>query len=235
MACRSRVYRVITVSILSSLSLTACGGAPEPKAPAALTAQGSSAAEAELRRQAKAMQKTILEGALAGGAAGAGIGFTFGGSDDSTSTGFKIGVGAGAAAGTYVAFVQRKYIRRERRLRQVKEDLDRNYAEMQTALLVMQQVAAIQKAELAALQARAVAGEAQGEDFVREVAEARDNLLQMQLAIDGATSRQEEFTEARSLTVKRGEAASPIDGDLALLSARIEEMRAVASDLAASL
>ena len=224
--------RLLLAGLVCAMGLLACTETPAPSASAA---PAQSQAEADLRKQARAMTKTILEGALAGGAIGGGISIGLGGDSNDTSTGISIGLGVGATAGTYVAFVQRKYIRRERRLRQIKADLDRNAAEMQTTLIVMNHVLAAQKAELAALRARRVSGQASGEEVARETGEAQANLEQMQIVINGATARQKEFAEARGLTIARRETASPIDGDLAQLAQRIEQMKQVANDLATDL
>lgn len=234
MADRSHTTRINAGLVAVSLALSACGDSTQTTAPAAPPAAGTTQAEADLAAQAAAMQKTILQGAVAGGVTGGAIGFGLGGSDD-VGTGISIGLGAGALAGTYVAFVQRNYAGRESRLRQIQKDLDRNASEMQTTLNVMNQVLAAQKAELDALNASVAAGTADQAQIAKELAEANGNLAQMELAIDGATKRQAEFTEARDLTIARGQTASPIDADLAALSNQITQMRGIASDLASSL
>jgi len=216
-----------------SLTLTACGDTSQTPAPTAGSG-GTTQAKADLANQAAAMQKTILQGAVAGGVTGGAIGFGLGGSDDA-GTGFSIGLGAGALAGTYVAFLQRNYAGREARLRQIKKDLDRNASEMQTTINVMNQVLAAQKADLDALNAQIASGTVDQTALQRELVEANGNLTQMELAIDGATKRQAEFNEARNLTISRGQTASPIDDDLAALSNQISQMRGIAGDLASAL
>lgn len=233
MASRSHTTRISAVLLAVSLTLSGCGDTSTSTAPVTGTG-GATQVEADLAKQAAAMQKTILQGAVAGGVTGGAIGFGLGGSDD-VSTGISIGVGAGTLAGTYVAFVQRNYAGREARLRQIKKDLDRNASEMQTTINVMNQVLAAQKAELDALNAQVASGTVDQATLQRELTEANGNLTQMELAIDGATKRQAEFTEARNLTIARGQTASPIDGDLAALSNQISQMRGIAGDLASSL
>lgn len=229
MAGRSHSTRLIIALLATSLALAGCGGSDQSATP-----EVSNQPEADLAKQAAALQKTVLQGAIAGGVTGGAIGFGLGGSDD-TGSGISIGLGAGTLAGSYVAYVQRSYAGRETRLRQIKKDLDSNAAEMQTTLNVMNQVLAAQKAELDALNARAAAGTVDQAELQRELTEANGNLAQMELAIDGATKRQAEFNEARSLTIARGQTASPIDGDLANLSNQISQMRGIAGDLASSL
>ncbi len=233
MASRSHTTRISVVLLAVSLTLSACGDTSTTTAPVT-GAGGATQAEADLAKQAAAMQKTILQGAIAGGVTGGAIGFGLGGSDDA-GTGISIGLGAGALAGTYVAFVQRNYAGRESRLRQIKKDLDRNASEMQTTIDVMNQVLAAQKAELDALNAQVASGTVDQATLQRELTEANGNLAQMELAIDGATKRQAEFAEARNLTIARGQTASPIDGDLAALSNQVSQMRSIAGDLASSI
>ncbi|MFL4470165.1 hypothetical protein ACERZ8_09885 [Tateyamaria armeniaca] len=216
------------------MALTACDTGTTVETPSASLVQGDKPEEQELRRASQAMQKTILQGVAAGGAAGGLLDLTFGG-DDSIGAGIAIGAGAGAAAGTYVAFVQRKYTRRARRLKQIQTDLDRNAQEMEATLAAMNAALQVQKQDLAAIKLRAAQGTATPEDLARETAEANSNLSQMRLAIDGATKRQAEFTETRDLTKRRQEEVAPIDPELAAMANRIAEMRAVANDLATSL
>ena len=232
MAGRSHFSRITGALLIAGMVLAACESGTTTQQVSASVVQGDTPQEQELRRAAKAMQKTILEGAAAGGAAGGLVGLTLGGSDN---IGAGITIGAGAAAGTYVAFVQRKFTRRARRLKQVQTDLDRHAREMQATLAAMNAALAVQKQDLAAVRLKAAQGAATPADLARETAEANSNLSQMMLAIDGATKRQEEFNAARDLTKRSNDEVAPIDPQLAAMSNRIAEMKAVANDLAESL
>ena len=234
MAGRSHFSRITAALLVGSLTLSACESTGTVETTTANLIQGNSAEEQELRRASKAMQKTVLEGIAAGGAAGGLLDLTFGG-DDNIGVGIAIGAGAGAAAGTYVAFVQRKYTRRARRLKQVQTDLDRNAMEMEATLAAMNAALRVQKQDLAAVRRKAAQGGATPEELAREAAEAKSNLSQMMLAIDGATKRQAEFTATRDLTKRRQDEVAPIDPELAAMAKRIAEMKAVANDLATSL
>lgn len=234
MAGRSHFSRITGALLIAGMVLAACESGTTTQQVSASVVQGDTPQEQELRRAAKAMQKTILEGAAAGGAAGGLVGLTLGGSDN-IGAGITIGAGAGAAAGTYVAFVQRKFTRRARRLKQVQTDLDRHAQEMQATLAAMNAALAVQKQDLAAVRLKAAQGAATPADLARETAEANSNLSQMMLAIDGATKRQEEFNAARDLTKRSNDEVAPIDPQLAAMSNRIAEMKAVANDLAESL
>lgn len=227
MACRFPAARLTAAGLLA-ISLAACqtGEAPQSASRAA--------ADPELTRQADAMQKTILEGALAGAATGGGIQILAGGDNDSVASGVSLGAFLGAAAGTYVALIQRSYATKERRLRAIKTDLDRNSAEIEATIAVMRNVLAVQEAELNAIRARAASGQADSAAVSAELAEAQANLAEMERAIDGATSRQSEFASARGLVPAPG-GRSRIDPELAALSNQISEMRAIAGDLAQSL
>lgn len=235
MARRSHFTRIAGALSVFAIVLAACGETTSTQTAVPALIEGNSAEERELRRASKAMQKTILEGAAAGASAGGLIGLTIGGDGDSFGSGITIGAGAGAAAGTYVAFVQRKFTRRARRLSQVQTDLDRHAQEMQATLAAMNAALRVQQQDLAAVRLAAAAGTATAQDLARETAEANSNLAQMQLAIDGATKRQAEFTEVRDLTKRRNDDVAPIDPELLAMSNRIAEMKAVASDLAGSL
>ncbi|MEO9516488.1 MAG: hypothetical protein ABJH45_09340 [Paracoccaceae bacterium] len=234
MARRLNFSRITAALLIGSMALAACDSGTTTQTTTASIAQGDSEAERELRRASQAMQKTILEGAAAGGAAGGLIGLSIGDSGDA-GTGITIGAGAGAAAGTYVAFVQRKFVRRARRLKQVQTDLDRNAQEMEATLAAMNAALQVQKQDLAAVRLKVAQGIGTPEELARETAEANSNLSQMQFAIDGATKRQAEFVETRDLTKRRDDAVAPIDPELLAMSNRIAEMKAVASDLAQSL
>ena len=234
MARRFNLTRITAAVLVGSMALAACDSGTTTQTTTASIAQGDSEAERELRRVSKAMQKTILEGAAAGGAAGGLIGLSIGDSGDA-GTGITIGAGAGAAAGTYVAFVQRKFVRRARRLKQVQTDLDRNAKEMEATLAAMNAALQVQKQDLAAVRQKAAQGTGTPEELARETAEANNNLSQMQLAINGATKRQAEFVETRDLTKRRDDTVAPIDPELLAMSNRIAEMKAVASDLAQSI
>ncbi len=223
---------------LMALGLAGCG-APAPvvndpiPATANVTPASAARAEAALRRQAAALQRTILEGAIVGAAVGGGLGLVFG-DDDDARRGLQLGLLAGATAGTYVAFVQRRYLTRGQRLKQIKADLDRNAAEMRTTIQVMRDVLALQRQELADVKARLAAGTASNADLQAELAQARANLGEMQKAIAGATARQSELGATRGLTrIRNG--ASPIDADLATLAAQIDAMKQIANDLSSQL
>lgn len=233
MAYRPHFGKLITIAVVSGLTLTACG--PTSTQDATRTEAEQVDYEALLRQQAEIMQKTILEGAVAGGFAGGGLGRLLGGDDKDVQRGIRLGAAAGAAAGTYVAHIQRKYFLRSKRLEAIKEDLDKNAIEMQTTINVMQGVLAVQRDELNALRARAAAGEAVDDALAAEVEQANANLAEMEKAIEGAVGRQGEFGEARGLTLARNDTVSDIDPDLAALAAQIDTMKLIAQDLSASL
>lgn len=235
MARRSSLTRIAGALSIFGILLAACDETTTTTQSAVPTlVEGDSAEERELRRASKAMQRTILEGAAAGAGAGGLLSLTLGDSDDFGS-GITIGAGAGAAAGTYVAFVQRKFTRRARRLKQVQTDLDRHAQEMQSTLAAMNAALQVQQRELADVRLRAAQGTATPQELALETAEANSNLSQMQLAIDGATKRQAEFTEVRDLTKRRSADTAPIDPELQAMATRIAEMKAVANDLASAL
>ena len=219
------------VAAFSIVFLSACGGGGDIEVRSPATADQSGLADRRLVSEANAMQKTILQGALAGAATGAGLSLAL--DDDSIPIGSLVGLAAGASAGTYVAFIQRKYSRQEKQLDAIKDDLDRNAAEMRTTISVMQGVLATQKLELAQAKAEAASGRISSAQLQQEVDSAQANLSEMERAISGATARQAEFGSVRGL-VPAG-SGSAIDPELADLSQQIATMRSIADDLATSL
>lgn len=231
MARRFSARRLGGAAVAALIVLSGCVGSPERSATAPAAA-AATAADPELVSVAEAMQKTVLEGAVAGAALGGTI--TLGGSRQSRSRGISIGAGLGATAGSYVALMQRRYILRERRLNAIRDDLNENSAEIAATIAVMRRVLAQQEFELATARASVAAGTLPESAVAEEVAQASANLAQMQRAVDGAAGRQAEFAEARGL-VATGSGGSAIDPELAALSSQIAEMRAIAGDLAADL
>ena len=123
------------------VALTACGGSDTQEATRALDP------EIALRDNTAALQKTVLEGAIAGAGSGAPIGFILGGSDGA-KRGAQAGSLIGATAGSYVAFVQRRFILKESRLNRVLEDLQNNNRLLTATVASMQAVVAKSSAEV---------------------------------------------------------------------------------------
>lgn len=234
MVSRFALTQLAAALVIAGVTLSACGGTESVSKTAPPAVKGDSAEERELRRTTAAMQKTIWQGAAAGAGAGALLDLAIGGDDD-VGFGTVVGLGAGAAAGTYVAHVQSNFARRSQRLKEVQKDLDRNAEEMTATINAMNAVLRVQKQELAAIKLQTEQGTADPKALAQETAEANGNLSQMNLAIDGATKRQQDFIQARDLTKRTRQDASPIDPDLAILASRIEEMKAIANDLATTL
>jgi uncharacterized membrane protein len=175
--------------------------------------------EAELSREAQALQRTILEGAATGAVAGAGGAYVFGGRGNMPA-GVFIGIPVGVASGTYVGYLQQNYASSEARLERLRADIAVTMAETDAALRTMRAIVAQDRWQLAAggadPAARATAGR---------------TLNDMALAIDGAEHRLEEFNSTRALRLVPGEATGA-DAQVADLSRRIAEMRTIASTLA---
>lgn len=209
--------RPLVLIIVTSMALLACGGREDPAATRAIDP------EEALRSNTAALAKTVLEGAIAGAGGGGGIGFALGGREGA-KRGSQAGSLVGLTAGSYVAFIQRRYLLRESRLREVLEDLEENNALLTRTLASMQAVVAKSRAELAA----AKAGDA--ETLARETAETRANLAQMQTAIARAEARQSEFQPVRALNLSGRDGQTP-DPHLQLLANRITQMKTVAEDL----
>ncbi len=213
--------RLVALTLVAALA--ACGaGGPKPPAP---TPAGASPAERDLGRRATALQRTLVEGALAGAVAGAAGVKVFGGK--SARPGIYIGIPVGIAAGGYVAWVQDHYASKEAQLQKVKADIDATNAEVAAAIATMRAVLALQETELAEVRASSRGSAA----LSAELRDAETNLGNMRRAIDGAEKRQEEFQSTRSLGLVEGELTG-IDPQIAELSRRIAAMREIADTLA---
>lgn len=206
-------------AVMALVALTACA-IPGDDGP-----QGTPGADPSLVSQADIMSRTILEAAMIGGLAG-GLGTVTLGDPDRIGIGISVGTTVGVVSGTYVGFLQTTYARQEEYLARVQQDLDRNSAEIAATISVMRNVLAVQQADLAALRAGAAAGTVTEAQVATEVAAAQANLTEMSRAIDGAQTRQAELASARPL------AGPAIDSDLTALARQIQEMSAIAEDLA---
>jgi len=228
--------KTLTVAVMvSTMSLSGCAvgvgnvGASDVNS----AAQGASQSEVELRERAAAMQRTVVEAIAIGGLAGAALNFTVGGRRGGNlgfAGAFTTGAVLGGAAGSYVAYLQDKYATREDQLERVRADLRANNAETEATLSVMRIVLANQTTELNRLRAAVAGAGGQSADLTREVAEARANLAEMERALSGAVARRTELSQSRSLIA--GDVPDPTsDAEIAALSERISQMRAVAESL----
>lgn len=215
------------VSAAAALFLSACVVEAPPTAGAT-----SDDPEIRLAQLASGLQRTVLEGAAAGAVVGPGFVVFYAKpgqpSGEQLRDAAAIGGAAGAATGAYVAHLQSRYAERADRLRRIRADLDRSSTEIAATVQVMREVLALQERELSEL--RAGSATASPAELDREIAEARQNLGQMQRAVEGATRRRAEFAEARSL-VALDTGATEIDGELAALAGQIAAMRAIADEL----
>ncbi|GGA21165.1 hypothetical protein [Neptunicoccus cionae] len=179
--------------------------------------------EAELARQAKAFQRTMAEGIVAGAAVGLLADML---SSNDNNSGLQIGIGAGAISGSYVARLQKKYRRKELRLERIRDDVTRANQELAASIATMQAVVAYQQSELNGLRASG----AKKRQIRRELKQAKANLNNMSKAIKGAQKWEKEFKSTRSLRLIKGQATG-IDTEIALLSQRIAAMKSVANQM----
>lgn len=233
MAHRFPARPLILAMLIAGTALAGCNPAPEPPPEARQFLP-----EQQLRDLSAAMQKTVLQGALTGAAVGTGLGLRLGGNQNKSQSGgigFTLGLGAGAVAGSYVAFLQGRFATDEARLRQVRKDLDKNNREIETTLVVMREVLALQQGELAAIRARVAAGTADQAALQTELTDASANLSEMQKAIDGAQKRQGEFASTRNLRLYQRDTDGAAQAELDALAQRVAAMREVAGQLAQQL
>ena len=217
------IAKQLTLGIMI-LGLVACTSVEET------TLGGGTPAEKQLSEQSFALQKTIVEGALAGGVAG-GLSVRLlptGKAGNNVAGGVLIGTGLGAAAGTYVAFLQKRFRTKEARLEKLQEDARRNNAQVAAAIQTMRLVLAQQQADLNFLR---TTSRPKDKALRAELEQAQGNLRNMERAIDGAEKRRAELSSTRDLQLVEGEVTG-IDQEIAELAARIQNMREIANTLA---
>ncbi len=209
------------VLFVSALGMASCG-TETAQAPVSQPSTNASKAERDLAKQAKAFQKTVTQGI----AVGVTVAFIGGGKTGNPGGLLLIGVPFGAVAGTYVAFLQKKYANQERRLKKARSDVQTANKELEAAIATMRAVLAQQRRELTEIRKTAGSNSA----LSRELTEARGNLRNMERAIKGAEGWQREFSDARSVIKVEGRLAG-IDPGIAALSKRIATMRSIANSL----
>lgn len=209
------------ILFVSALGIASCGG-ETTQAPVSQLPANASQAERDLAKQAKAFQKTVVQGI----AVGVTVTFIGGGKSSNPGGMLLVGVPIGAVAGTYVAYLQKKYANKERRLKKARADVQTANKELEAAIATMRAVLAQQRRELAEIRKTAGANPA----LSRELTEARGNLRNMERAIKGAEGWQREFSDARSMVKVEGQLAG-IDPGIAALSKRIATMRSIANSL----
>lgn len=228
MAYRFPTSKLVALGLASSLALSACMPIPTIGIPSVSVVRGTATPEeAELQRRSRALQRTIIEGATAGAAAGFALSQLNGGNPWQS---IAIGAAVGAIAGSYVASLQRSFANRESQLNQARSDIRATIAETKDTLKVMRIVQRREVAELRTLRAALAAGRTDQASLAARIGTARANLADMNGAIRGAESRAEEFTKARAVLASE-EGSGNIDRELAELQNRIAQMRAVAEDL----
>jgi hypothetical protein len=187
---------------------------------------GPDTPEEELALQARALQRTIQEAAVAGAMAGAGGAYVIGGRG-AMPAGILIGIPMGISAGTYVGFLQQQYATNEARLERLQADIELTNAETEATIRTMRVVLDRQRRSLAEVRAQAGPG---SEALTRQVTIAEENLANMAAAIDGAENRQAEFNSTRSLRLVNDQLTG-VDRQIADLGQRIAEMRTIAATL----
>lgn len=209
------------VALVAMLSFAGCG--PDTSQPPASQAPAEATrAERDLAQQANAFQKTVVQGIAVGVAVG-----LIGGKGPKNGLGLWATVPVGTFGGTYVAFLQRRYANKERRLKKARDDIRTANKELEAAIATMRVVLAQQRSELAAIRQTPGASAA----LSGELREAQINLANMERAIDGADGWREEFSSARSVIQAEGQ-VNGIDPQIAALTRRIATMRSIADSLA---
>jgi len=218
------------IALGAALALPGCIPLP------AGTAAGFAPAQPEARNpeeklaiQSRALQRTVLEGALLGTAAGAAADRVWA---RPTPVGLAGGFTIGTVSGTYLGYLQHAYATNEERLGRMRADLDATNAETEAAIQTMRLVLERQSRDLQTI--RAQAGSANSPELEAAVSEAQSSLGDMQRAIAGASGREEEFEYVKVGQFPDQE-LDGVDSQIAELGSRISQMREIAATLATEL
>jgi hypothetical protein len=219
------------VVLAAIFAVAACSTGPASEAgsdvpdAAAIAAAGSP--EERLSLQSRAMQRTVLEGAMIGAGLGAAGNTAYA---RPIPFGVVIGASVGASYGSYLAFLQARYANNEARLEKMTADAAATNAETAAAIETMRVVLDRQSRDLAALRA----GSPDSPALQAAVTEAEASLNDMRVAINGAENRRGELAVTKASLEPAPEMAA-VDSQIADLGTRIAEMRAIADTLAAEL
>ncbi|HIP23401.1 MAG TPA: hypothetical protein EYG79_07410 [Rhodobacteraceae bacterium] len=229
MAYRFSASKLVSAGLVGALAISGCAPVITAGVPTVtVTRGGLSAEEAELQRRSNALQKTIIEGAATGAAAGAALSLANGGNNFWRNV--LVGAAVGGLAGSYVASLQRNFSDRESQLKQARSDIKATNTDVAATLSIMRTVQRREIAEVNQLRAALAAGRTDSASLAARISVAEANLADMEGAIDGAENRAAEFTQARAaIASEPGE--GNIDRELSELQNRIAQMRAVADDL----
>lgn len=229
MAYRFSASKLVSAGLVGALAISGCVPVVTVGVPTVtVTRGGLSPEEAELQQRSNALQKTIIEGAATGAAAGAALSLANGGNNFWRNV--LVGAAVGGLAGSYVASLQRNFSDRESQLNQARKDITATNSDVAATLDVMRTVQSREIAEVNELRAALAAGRTDSASLAARITVAEANLADMEGAIDGAENRATEFTQARAaIAAEPGE--GNIDGELSELQNRIAQMRAVADDL----
>ena len=229
MAYRFSAAKLVATSLVGTLTLSACVPVITPGIPTVSVTRGTATPEeAELQRRSHALQKTVIEGAATGAAAGAALSLINGGNNFWRNV--AVGAVVGGLAGTYVGSLQRNFADREAQLKQARKDIKATNSDVAATLRVMRIVQRREVAELRSLRAALAAGRTDSASLAARVGVAQANLADMKGAISGAEARATEFTQARAV-IAQEPGRGNIDSELSELQNRIAQMRAVAEDL----
>ena len=229
MAYRFSASKLVSAGLVGALAISGCAPVVTVGVPTVTTTRtGLSPEEAELQQRSNALQKTIIEGAATGAAAGAALSLANGG--DNFWRNVLVGAAVGGLAGSYVASLQRNFSDRESQLNQARSDINATNTDVAATLDIMRTVQRREIAEVNELRAALAAGRTDSASLAARISVAEANLADMNGAIDGAENRAAEFTQARAaIAAEPGE--GNIDSELSELQNRIAQMRAVADDL----
>lgn len=166
-------------------------GAAQSGAAAAESSAPLTPAEERLRRQSKAFQRTVWEGALIGAGAGALWGVLAGDDTKGILTKTAIGGAVGGLAGAYIASKQKAFASEEDQLDSMIADVRQSNRDAEALIASLREVIAEDRARLAAVERRYRAGQATEADLA---ATRKRVAVNRSIAQDAAKGAREQYT-----------------------------------------
>jgi hypothetical protein len=250
-------FSPVLVALVATADIVACAGAPtltdgvgERQAATAGGRPGSTQqtaaasvpetqltpAEQRMRRQSKAFQRTVWEGALLGATAGAILqAYAIHGIKGVLSA-TAVGGATGGLAGSYLATKQKEYAAVEAQLDSMIADVRQSNRQAETLIATAREVLAEDRRRLAAVEQRYRSGQATEADLVAARGRIKANRSVVQSAVTGAREQKAMFAGAEQSyrAQNPGVATTGLSQELEAYRQQIETLDALAKSIAAA-
>lgn len=222
-------WLLITVLGLSVVLASGCAGTPTRSSGGGQVTPE----QQQLRQQARAYNKTVLQGAAAGAAVGGAVAALRGGNRRDIATGAVIGGVVGGAAGAYYASKQRNYANKEALLDSLIADARQRNEETGELVVMAETVVQQQSTTLADLRRQYADGEVERMALQRQIQIASEDRDLLRESIAVAQDQVQTFTETRNQYVADhpGQDVSAYDGEIATIAERIRQLESITNQL----